>query len=193
MVDPTLPLPSMSPVAGNEIVARFGGGRLSSDGVLLVLREIERRLEVADRLAACIAFAPPDAIRSHWPRPRIRLDPDQHPRDPRRRPGGEHTPPASRPIRAPARCLAHGVLRPPAPGGGSAGSWPASRPAARAPIPVSSSPTSPTAAADPSTRTSTAARAGRKPTHLAADRTSCTKATANQFRLFLHAGTCWLL
>ena len=25
-------------------------------------------------------------------------------------------------------------------------------------------------------------------THLAADRTSCTKATANQFRLFLHAG-----
>ena len=29
--------------------------------------------------------------------------------------------------------------------------------------------------------------------HLAADRTSCTKATANQFRLFLHAGACWLL
>ena len=30
-------------------------------------------------------------------------------------------------------------------------------------------------------------------THLAADRTSCTKATANQFRLFLHAGANWLL
>ena len=30
-------------------------------------------------------------------------------------------------------------------------------------------------------------------THLAADRTSCPKATANQFRLFLHAGACWLL
>src|SRR4029079_1837762 len=30
-------------------------------------------------------------------------------------------------------------------------------------------------------------------THLAADRTSCTKATANQFRLFLHAGAYWLL
>ncbi len=28
-------------------------------------------------------------------------------------------------------------------------------------------------------------------THLAADRTSCTKATANQFRLFLHAGAYW--
>ncbi len=30
-------------------------------------------------------------------------------------------------------------------------------------------------------------------THLAADRTSCTKATANQLRLFLHAGTYWLM
>jgi hypothetical protein len=30
-------------------------------------------------------------------------------------------------------------------------------------------------------------------THLAADRTSASKATANQFRLFLHAGAYWLL
>ena len=30
-------------------------------------------------------------------------------------------------------------------------------------------------------------------THLAANRTSCTKATANQFRLFLHAGAYWLM
>ena len=29
--------------------------------------------------------------------------------------------------------------------------------------------------------------------HLAADRTSCHEATANQFRLFLHAGAYWLL
>ena len=29
--------------------------------------------------------------------------------------------------------------------------------------------------------------------HLAADRTSCSKATANQFRLFLHAGAYWLM
>jgi hypothetical protein len=29
-------------------------------------------------------------------------------------------------------------------------------------------------------------------THLPADRTSCMMATANQFRLFLHAGTYWL-
>jgi hypothetical protein len=54
MVDPTLPLPGLSPVAGKEIVARFDGGRLSSDGGLLVLREIERRLAIADRLAGCI-------------------------------------------------------------------------------------------------------------------------------------------
>jgi len=54
MVDPTLPLPGLSPIEGKEIVARFDGGRLSSDGGLLVLREIERRLKVADRLAACI-------------------------------------------------------------------------------------------------------------------------------------------
>ncbi len=30
-------------------------------------------------------------------------------------------------------------------------------------------------------------------THLAADRTSCTKATTNQFRLFLHARAYWLV
>lgn len=54
MVDPTLPLPGLSPVEGKEIVARFDGGRLSSDGGLLVLREIEQRLKVAERLAACI-------------------------------------------------------------------------------------------------------------------------------------------
>ena len=54
LADPTLPLPDLSPVEGKEIVARFDGGRLSSDGGLLVLREIEQRLEVADRLAACI-------------------------------------------------------------------------------------------------------------------------------------------
>jgi hypothetical protein len=54
MVDVTPPLPGLSPIEGKEIVARFDGGRLSSDGGLLVLREIERRLALADRLAACI-------------------------------------------------------------------------------------------------------------------------------------------
>jgi hypothetical protein len=54
MVDPTLPLPGLSPVEGKEIFARFDGGQLSSDGGLLVLRAVERRLRVADRLAAWI-------------------------------------------------------------------------------------------------------------------------------------------
>ena len=53
MVDPTLPLPGLSPIAEKAIVARFDGGRLSSDGGLLVLRQIERRLS-SHRLAACI-------------------------------------------------------------------------------------------------------------------------------------------
>ena len=48
------PLPGLSPIEGKEIVARFDGGRLSSDGGLLVLREIEQRLSVAERLAGCI-------------------------------------------------------------------------------------------------------------------------------------------
>ena len=54
MVDPALPLPGLSQIDGKELVARFDGGRLSSDGGLLVLREIERRLSIADRLATCI-------------------------------------------------------------------------------------------------------------------------------------------
>jgi len=50
----TPPLPGLSPVAGNPIIARFDGGSLSSDGGLLALREVEERLGVARRLAACI-------------------------------------------------------------------------------------------------------------------------------------------
>src|ERR687883_515677 len=53
-VEASPPLPGLSPVAGKPLVARFDGGQLSSDGGLLALREVERRLGVADRLAACI-------------------------------------------------------------------------------------------------------------------------------------------
>jgi Transposase DDE domain group 1 len=49
-----LPLPGLSPVAGKSVVAKFDGGLLSSDGGILVLREIEKRLRIADRLASCI-------------------------------------------------------------------------------------------------------------------------------------------
>jgi Transposase DDE domain group 1 len=54
MVDSTPLLPGLSPVHGKAVVARFDGGRLSSEGGLLALREIERRLGVADRLAGCL-------------------------------------------------------------------------------------------------------------------------------------------
>ncbi|MCW2240912.1 hypothetical protein M2351_005551 [Azospirillum canadense] len=54
MVDPTPTLPGLSPLAGKPVIGRFDGGRLSSDGGLLVLREVEQRLRVAERLAACI-------------------------------------------------------------------------------------------------------------------------------------------
>jgi hypothetical protein len=50
----SLCLPGLSPVSDKEIVARFDGGRLSSDGGVVVLREIEARLGLADRLAACL-------------------------------------------------------------------------------------------------------------------------------------------
>src|ERR1051325_10180533 len=42
------------PVSGKAVVAKFDGGLLSSDGGVLTLREVEKRLRVADRLAACI-------------------------------------------------------------------------------------------------------------------------------------------
>jgi len=53
-VESTPALPGLSPVAGKLIIARFDGGQLSSDGGLLALREVEERLGVARRLAACI-------------------------------------------------------------------------------------------------------------------------------------------
>ena len=54
MTDPMLPLAGLSPVDGKAVVAKFDGGLLSSDGGVLALREAERRLGVADRLAACL-------------------------------------------------------------------------------------------------------------------------------------------
>src|SRR5260370_36031853 len=54
MVDITPFLPGLSPVQGKAVVARFDGGRLSSEGGLLALREIETRLGLYDRLAACL-------------------------------------------------------------------------------------------------------------------------------------------
>ena len=50
----TLPLPGLSPVAGKAVLARFDGGLLSSDAGVLALREVDKHLRVAERLAACI-------------------------------------------------------------------------------------------------------------------------------------------
>ena len=48
-------LPGLSPVAGLDIHARFDGGALSSDGGMLLLREIERGMGISDVLASCLA------------------------------------------------------------------------------------------------------------------------------------------
>lgn len=55
MVDDALFLPGLSPVAGKPVRLAFDGGRLTSDGGVLVLAEIERKLGIAERLARCIA------------------------------------------------------------------------------------------------------------------------------------------
>ena len=49
-----LPLPGLSPVGAKKVIAQFDGGLLSSDAGVLVLREVEQRLRVAERMAACI-------------------------------------------------------------------------------------------------------------------------------------------
>ena len=51
-------LPGLSPVAGKELCARFDGGRLSSDGGVLLFPGIERRLRISDLLASCVKAAP---------------------------------------------------------------------------------------------------------------------------------------
>src|ERR1039457_6434667 len=54
MIDPMPPLPGLSPVSGKTIVARFDGGLLSSDGGILVLREVEQRLRVANQIGSIL-------------------------------------------------------------------------------------------------------------------------------------------
>ena len=51
MNDPMLPLVGLSPVGGKTVVAKFDGDLLSLDGGVLMLREVEQRLRIVDRLA----------------------------------------------------------------------------------------------------------------------------------------------
>jgi hypothetical protein len=47
-------LPGFPPVCGKPVQLAFDGGRLTSDGGILLLAQIERRLGIAERLARCI-------------------------------------------------------------------------------------------------------------------------------------------
>jgi Transposase DDE domain group 1 len=54
MTDDTIALFSFPAVEGKKVTAAFDGGRLSSDGGVMLLSMAERRLGVAERLARCI-------------------------------------------------------------------------------------------------------------------------------------------
>ncbi len=54
-VESTPMLLGLPSVHGKPIVARFDVASMSSDGGLLALREVEQRLGIASRLAACIS------------------------------------------------------------------------------------------------------------------------------------------
>jgi len=47
-------LPGLPAVAGKPVHVGFDGGRLTSDGGILLLAAVEQRLKIAERLAACI-------------------------------------------------------------------------------------------------------------------------------------------
>ena len=57
-------LPGLSPVENKELCARFDGGRLSSDGGVLLLAGIEKRLGLAARLARCLIDSRPPSPKS---------------------------------------------------------------------------------------------------------------------------------
>jgi hypothetical protein len=54
MTDNTIPLFSFPAVEGKKVTAAFDGGRITSDGGVMLLSMAERRLGVAERLARCI-------------------------------------------------------------------------------------------------------------------------------------------
>ena len=57
-VKSTPALPGLSPLCGKPIIAPFDGGKLSSDGGVLALRQIVTCLSIANCLAACVADPP---------------------------------------------------------------------------------------------------------------------------------------
>ena len=75
MTEATLILPGLSPIGGKDITATFDGGHLSSDGGVLILREIEKRLGIAAMLSACVPDArdPSRVIHTHTDMIRARV------------------------------------------------------------------------------------------------------------------------
>ena len=47
-------LPGLPAVAGKPVLVGFDGGRLTSDGGILLLAAVEQPLKIAERLAACL-------------------------------------------------------------------------------------------------------------------------------------------
>jgi len=63
MTQCTLPFFNFNPVGRREIQARFDGGHITSDGGVLLLREVDRRFNIIARAAACFTdFRDPDLI-----------------------------------------------------------------------------------------------------------------------------------
>ena len=63
MSDDSAPSFSFPAVSRKKVTAAFDGGRISSDGGVMLLAQAERRLGIADRLAAVIAD-PRDPVRT---------------------------------------------------------------------------------------------------------------------------------
>ena len=68
-------LPGLSPVADKEICVWFDGGRLSSDGGVVLLRRIESGRGLTDKLASCLPDErdPSSTIQSHAEMTRARM------------------------------------------------------------------------------------------------------------------------
>ena len=71
MTDATPLLPSLSPVAGKSLAAKFDAGRLSSDGGVIVLREAAMRLGLAEAITRSSTIVIRHAFSTATPRWRL--------------------------------------------------------------------------------------------------------------------------
>jgi DDE family transposase len=81
LMDEDIPLPFDLPAVARKVSAAFDGGRITSDGGVMLFAQAERRLDIADRLARVIPderdvdriiHLLPDILRPHL-RHRLRL------------------------------------------------------------------------------------------------------------------------